>query len=92
MTLRYVHVTQHVLQREFHAARLNATQSHRLSIPSVPNGSATADLPGVRQALAAARHLLEMYRRQLTDVKAQRTIQRLDKRLLAVASQLDRLK
>jgi hypothetical protein len=92
MTLRYVHVTQHDLQREFHAARLNAPQSHRLSIPSVPNCSATADLPGVRQALAAARHLLEMYRRQLTDVRVQRTIQRLDKRLLAVASQLDRLK
>ena len=92
MTLRYVQVTQHDLQREFHAARLNAPQSHRLSIPSVSNCSATADLPGVRQAIAAARHLLEMYRRQLTDARVQRTLRRLDKRLLAVASQLDRLK
>ena len=92
MTLRYVQVTQHDLQREFHAARLNAPQSHRLSIPSVPNCSATADLPGVRQAIAAARHLLEMYRRHLTDASVQRTLHRLDRRLLAVASQLDRLK
>ena len=91
MTLRYVEVTQLDLQREYHAARLNAPQPHRLSIPSVPNCSATADLPGVRQAIAAARHLLEMYRRQLTDEKSSVTLRRLDKRLLAVASQLDRL-
>jgi hypothetical protein len=91
MTLRYVQVTQHDLQREFHASRLNVPQPHRLSIPSVPNCSASADLPGIRLALAAVRHLLEMYRRQLTDTRIQRTLRRLDKRLLAVASQLDRI-
>ena len=91
MTLRYVQVTQHDLQREFHAARLNAPQSHRLSIPSVPNCSATADLPGICRALAAVRHLLEMYRRQLTDARVQRTLRRLDRRLLSVASQLNGL-
>jgi hypothetical protein len=91
MTLRYVEVTQRDLQREFHAAQLNASHTHRLSIPSFPNQSATADLPGIRQTLAAARHLLEMYRRQLTDAKIQRTLQRLDKRLLAVTSELDRI-
>ncbi len=51
MTLRYVQVTQHDLQREFHKARLNASQAHRLPVPSVPNCSATADLPGIRQTL-----------------------------------------
>jgi site-specific recombinase XerD len=91
MTLRYVKVTQHDLQREFHAARLNAPQSHRLPIPSVPDCSATADLPGIRQALNAARHLLEMYRRQLSNATTQRMLGRLDKRLLAVAAQLDQL-
>ena len=91
MTLRYVQVTQHDLQREFHKARLNAPQAHRLPVPSVPDCSATADLPGIRQTLNAARHLLEMYRRQLTDLKVQRTLRRLGKRLLAVASQLDRI-
>ena len=91
MTLRYVEVTQRDLQREFHTARLNADQSHRMPVPSVPNCSATADLPGIRQALDAARHLLEMYRRQLSTATTQRTLGRLDKRLLAVAKQLDQL-
>jgi site-specific recombinase XerD len=91
MTLRYVEVTQHDLQREFHTARLNIAQSHRLPVPSIPNGSASADLPAIRQALNAARHLLENYRRQLSNATTQRTLGRLDKRLLAVATQLDQL-
>ena len=91
MTLRYVEVSQHDLQREFHTARLNASKTHRLPIPSFPDYPATADLPGIRQTLAAARHLLEMYRRQLAHAKIQRTLRRLDKRLLAVAAELDRI-
>jgi site-specific recombinase XerD len=91
MTMRYVQVTQQDLQREFHAARQNAAQPHRLPILSVPNASTTADLPGIRQALAATRHLLEMYRRQLGDEKTRRALHRLDRRLRAVASKLDRL-
>jgi hypothetical protein len=91
MTLRYVEVTQHDLQREFHTARLNIAQSHRLPVPSIPNCAAAADLPGIRQALNAARHLLESYRRQLSNATTQRTLGRLDKRLLAVATQLDQL-
>ena len=50
-------------------ARQGEGHTHRLSIPSVPNCSATADLPGIRQALNAARHLMEMYRRHLSDVR-----------------------
>ncbi len=50
-----------------------------------------APAPGVRQALEATRHLLEMYRRQLGDEKIRRTLQRLDKRLLGVASQLQKI-
>ena len=91
MTMRYVQVTQQDLQREFHEARQNAAQPHRFPILSVPNSPASADLAGIRQALTATRHLLEMYRRQLTDEKTRRTLHRLDRRLLAVASHLDRL-
>src|SRR5258708_2392272 len=72
MTMRYVQVTQHDLQREFHAARQNAARPHRLPILAVPNASPSADLVGIRQALAAARHLLEMYRRQVGDEKTRR--------------------
>ena len=91
MTLRYVQVTQQDLQREFHTARERAAQPHRAPVLSVPNSPAGADLPTIRQALAATRHLLEMYRRRLDDSKIQRKLQRLDKRLLAVALQLDRI-
>jgi len=91
MTMRYVEVLQLDLQREFHAARENAAQPHRCPILSVPNASPNADLPGIRQAITAARHLLEMYRRQLTNEKTRRTLQRLDRRLLDIDSRLDRL-
>jgi site-specific recombinase XerD len=91
MTMRYVQVIQADLQREFHVARQNAAQHHQL--PDLPASSrllSSSDLPGIRRALAATRHLLEMYRRQLQDEKACRKLQRLDKRLLNVAFELDR--
>jgi hypothetical protein len=91
VTMRYVEVAQLDLQREFYAARQHAAQPHRFPILSVPNASANADLPGIRQGLTATRHLVEMCRRQLTDEKTRRTLPRLDRRLLAVDSRLDRL-
>jgi hypothetical protein len=91
MTLRYVQVTQQDLQREFHQARQNAAHPHRLPTFSLPQYVHTANLPGICQALAATRHLVEMYRRQLGDEKTKRKLQRLDRRLLAVASELDRI-
>ena len=86
MTLRYLKVTQPDLQREFYKARQNTVQPYRL--PALSVSAATADLPGIRQALAATRHLLEMYRRQLGDERTRRKLQRLDKRLLTVASEV----
>jgi len=82
MTLRYLKVTQPDLQREFYRARHNSA----LSV-----STATSDLPGIRHALAATRHLLEMYRRQLSDDKIGRRLQRLDRRLLDVDRQLQNL-
>jgi site-specific recombinase XerD len=91
MTLRYVQVTQQDLQREFHQARQNAAHSHRLPTLALPKDIPSAGLPTIFQALEATRHLLEMYRRQLGNEKSRRTMQRLDKRLRAVASQLQRI-
>ena len=91
MTLRYVQVTQQDLQREFHAARRNAAQPHRLPVLSVPSASITPGLPGICQAATALRHLLEMYRRQLSDEKTRRKLQRLDRRLLAVVAEVEKL-
>ena len=86
MTLRYVQVTQQDLQREFHQARQNAGHSHRLPTLVLPKDIPNAGLPAICQALEATRHLLEMYRRQLSNEKSRRTSQRLDKRLFTVAS------
>jgi hypothetical protein len=52
MTLRYLKVAQPDLQREFYRARQNSTQSY--SLPSLSVSTATPDLPGIRQALAAS--------------------------------------
>jgi site-specific recombinase XerD len=91
MTLRYVLVTQVDLQREFYTARRNAAEPHRIPVLSLPSTPTAATLPGICQALKASRHLLEMYRRQLSDQKTRRTLQRLDHRLLAVAVEVAKL-
>ena len=91
MTLRYVQVTQRDLQREFHLARQNTAQVHQ--VPELSGStflSTSSDLPGILHTLAATRHLLEMYRRQLKDDSASRTLRRLDTRLHTVALELDR--
>jgi len=93
MTLRYLQVTQQDLQREFYLARQNAKQRYVLPKLLLPDytSSTSSDLPGIRRALAAVRHLLEMYRRQLGDDHSRHKLQRLDKRLLSVTMELDRL-
>jgi site-specific recombinase XerD len=91
MTLRYVLVTQQDLQREFHQARQNAAHLHRVPTLALPKDIPCAGLHGVCQALEATRHLLETYRRQLSNEKTRRQLHRLDKRLLTVGSQLQRI-
>ena len=93
MTLRYLQITQQDLQREFHVARQSVLQHHLVPKLLLPDciSSVGSDLPGIRRALAATRHLLEMYRRQLGDEHSRHKLQRLDKRLLCVAMELDRL-
>jgi hypothetical protein len=89
MTLRYLKVAQPDLQREFYRARQNSTRSY--SLPSLSVSTATPDLPGIRQALAATRDLLEMYRRQFSDDKTRRRLQSLDHRLLAITQQFQNI-
>ena len=91
MTLRYVQVTQQDLQREFHAARQHAAQPHRVPVIAVPGCATSAGIAGVHQAIEATRHILEMYRRGFDDEKTRRRLQRLDRRLLDVAHQLDHI-
>lgn len=91
MTLRYVQITQTDLQREFYAARIKAAASYPLPVAPAPHAAPVAALAGICQALAATRHLLEMYRRQLNDDKNRRKLRRLDHRLLAVATEFEKL-
>lgn len=91
MTLRYVQVTQQDLQREFHLARKNVAELHRVPTLPIPNNALPADLPGIHQALAATRHLLEMFRRGLPNELTRRRLQRLDGRLFAIGEQLDHI-
>jgi site-specific recombinase XerD len=93
MTMRYVQVTQLDLQREFHLARHHAVHPHQIPQLS-PLSSAlatTSDVPGIRATVKLAHHLLEMYRRQIQDERARQKVHRLDKRLLRIALELDRL-
>jgi site-specific recombinase XerD len=91
MTLRYVQVTQQDLQREFHAARQQATPRYIIPVLPTPNAAPRADLPGIRETLAATHHLLEMFRRGVPDEKTRQKLHRLDRRILAVTSELDHL-
>jgi hypothetical protein len=89
--MRYIQVTQQDMQREFHQARQNAAQPHHQPTLSIPKAVQGTGLAGITQALAATRHLVEMYRRQLGDEKARRKLHRYDRRLLAIAAELGRL-
>jgi hypothetical protein len=77
------------LQREFYVARQNALSSQLIPPLSLPkrDSSAAPDVPGILQAIAATRHLLEMYRRQLEGEQTRKKLQRLTNRLVSVATE-----
>jgi site-specific recombinase XerD len=93
MTLRYLQVTQSDLQREYHRARQTMGTLH--AIPELPamraRPQASEGILAVFKSLLAIRHLLEMYRRRLSDEKPRRKIARLENRLLKISAELDQL-
>ena len=90
MTMVYVQVTQTDLQREYHQARQNLSRLHLMPALPVPPAVllTTSNIPTVLQSLSATRHLLEMFRRQLTNKKASRNLARLANRLAKIAAEL----
>jgi site-specific recombinase XerD len=90
MTLRYVQVTQHDLQRAYHAARRNAANTQ--VTPSLPllivDSSSPADIAGILQAIATTNHLVEMFRRRSGDERTSKKLRRLAQRLRSVAADL----
>jgi site-specific recombinase XerD len=92
MTMRYILIVQDDLQRQYRLARQNMASLHL--IPQLNIGDSTADLtpgiPAITKSLVTIRHLVEMYRRELSDDQARRKLQRLGKRLAKIAEEVDR--
>lgn len=91
MTMVYVQVTQNDLQRQYHLARKNMAETHTL--PQLPTllAAEPGGLQTVSQSLVTARHLLEMYRRQLDHKQSRRKIARLINRVTKVLAELAHL-
>jgi site-specific recombinase XerD len=90
MTLCYVQVSQTDLQRQYHLARHNLPGLHVLPQLAIADSAAdlTPGVPAITRALATTRHLVEMYRRQLSDDQACRKLMRLAKRLTRIAHEV----
>ena len=78
MTMRYLGVALPDLQREYQQAR---SQPRHLVPQPRPSNPARADLPGLVEALHAAQHVLEMFRRTLPEGASRRRLGRLANRL-----------
>jgi len=83
MTMRYLDVTLTDLQREFQLAR--AKPRHLTPQPKIPVVPLRAGLNGVIDALFAAQHVLEMFRRTLPNGAARTCLDRLSNRLTKIA-------
>jgi site-specific recombinase XerD len=91
MTLAYLKITQPDLQREYRAAI--AHPRHLVPSPRVPFSAPTdcADLPALLNSLGASRHLLEMFRRAITDDSVRRHLDRLGNRLTKILAELSKI-
>jgi len=82
MTMRYLDVTLTDLQREFQLAR--SRPRHLIPQPRIPVVPLRAGLDGVIDALSGARHVLEMFRRTLSDRATGASLDRLSNRLTKI--------
>ena len=78
MTMRYLGIALPDLQREYQQAR---SQPRHLIPQRKQSNVARADLPGLIEALRAAQHVLEMFRRTLPEGASRRRLGRLANRL-----------
>jgi site-specific recombinase XerD len=87
MTMRYVQISQIDLQREYHRAR------EKMELHVIPKLRTTLStgIAGLDELLNQARHLMEMYRRQVNDDKRRHKLARLANRLAKIAAELNQL-
>jgi len=89
MTMVYILVTQTDLQQQYRQARQKIAGAYAL--PDMSTSAAIEPaIPAVSRLLSTARHLLEMYRRQLDHTHSQLKIRRLINRLSKVGDELAR--
>jgi integrase len=89
MTMRYLEVELSDLQREFQLARSHPR--HLAPPPKTPATSLRAGIDGIIDALFAAHHVLEMFRRGLPDHATRRSFDRLSNRLTKITAELRKL-
>jgi integrase len=91
MTMGYLEVSLLDVQREFQLARLHPR--HIQPAPKTPIGlnSPKPDLSGVLDSLHLTQHVLEMFRRSLTDPSQRNLLDRLANRLTKIASEARKL-
>ena len=91
MTLRYVEVTPNDLHQQYHQARRNIAFKYLLAtLPAAQTVQATGNsgMLALRNALAAAQHLLAHFRLQLSDPAARNKLARLANRLVKISTEL----
>jgi hypothetical protein len=89
MTMRYLDVALTDLQREFQLAR--SRPRHLVPQPKGPSTRLRAGLDGVIDALLAAQHVLEMFRRALPHGRSRSCLDRLSTRLTKIVSEARKL-
>jgi integrase len=90
MTMQYLDVALHDLQREFELAR--SKPRHLVPQPRVPSGPLRVGRDGLIDSLLAAQHVLEMFRRALPDSTSRRRLDRLSNRLTKIVIEARKLR
>jgi Zn-dependent protease len=91
MTLVYLKLTQPDLQREYHWAL--AHPRHLMPNPcrTLSMSALCANLPTLLASLRAAQHVLEMFRRAVTDDSTRRLLDRIGNRLIKLVAELSQI-
>jgi integrase len=89
MTMVYLDIALTDLQREFELARSHSP--HVAPPPRTPPSSIRSGFGGLVESLLTAQHVVEMYRRTLTDRTARRSLERLVNRLTKILAEVRKL-
>ena len=91
MTLQYLEITQQDLQREYHLAR--SRPRHLAPAPRTASSASPprADLASLIDSLRTTQHVLEMFRRSVSETSPRRLLDRLANRLVKIFTEAKKL-